>query len=76
MSKTQIKKEITDLLSNKGIPARFTANPEKYRALFGKLDQDFYKTADGEVVTKEDQEKYLPEAFIYINVSKQFPDLN
>jgi hypothetical protein len=75
MSKKESKKEIADLLSNKGLPARFALNPDKYRALYGKPNQDFYVTKDGEVVSIEDQEKYFPESFVFINISKQFPDL-
>ncbi|MFA5300876.1 MAG: hypothetical protein WC389_22015, partial [Lutibacter sp.] len=60
-----------------GIPARFALNPDKYRALYGKPNQDFYVTKDGEVVSIEDQKifkEYFPESFVFINVSKQFPD--
>jgi hypothetical protein len=58
-----------------GIPSRFALHPEKYRALYGKPNSDTYLTSEREVVTKADQEKYLPEAMIFINVSKQFPDI-
>jgi hypothetical protein len=58
-----------------GVPARFALHPEKYAILGGRVnDPGFYYTKDCERISKEDQEKYLPNAIIYVNISKQFPD--
>jgi len=78
MSKQNIKQEITDLLSKKkNLSGRFAQNPDKYRVLYGKPNQDFYVTKDGEHVSIEEQKifkEYFPESFVSINISKQFPD--
>jgi hypothetical protein len=78
MSKQSAKNELAELMATgESIPTRFTLNPEKYRVLFGKPGLDHYVTQDGEVVSIEDQQifkKYFPESFVFINVSKQFPD--
>jgi len=64
------------LIREGNLPAKF-ADPDRYRILYGKPNQDFYVTKDGEVVSIEDQKifkEYFPESFVFINVSKQFPD--
>jgi hypothetical protein len=75
MSKEVIKKDISDILTNKKeIPARFALNPERFSQLFCKPGETIFRTKDGETISQEDQMKYFPQAYVYCNVSKQFPD--
>ena len=60
-----------------GMPTRFALQPEKYNCLFGNKktqEEGYYVTRDLEKVTISDKERYLPESFVFLNVSLQYPD--
>ena len=55
-----------------GMPLRFALNLDKYQWLYRNQGGNIYYSESGEIITETEREKYLPDAVIAENVSKQF----
>lgn len=70
MNRDEKIKAIQDIKA--GIPAHFALNKDKYKYLCRNQTDAFFWTNEGQKVSKEEQEKYLTDSILCINVSKQF----
>jgi hypothetical protein len=55
-----------------GIPVQFALNRDKYKILVRNKGENHFWTSDRRKISIEDQQKYLPDSILYVNVSEQF----
>ena len=55
-----------------GVPVQFALNRDKYKILVRNKGENHFWTSDRKKISIEDQQKYLPDSILCVNVSEQF----
>ena len=55
-----------------GIPVHLALNRDKYKILVRNKGENHFWTSDRQKISIEDQQKYLPDSILCVNVSEQF----
>ena len=55
-----------------GIPVHLALNRDKYKFLVRNKGENHFWTSDKQKISIEDQQKYLPDSILCINVSEDF----
>ncbi|MCD4725689.1 MAG: hypothetical protein K8R63_12685 [Bacteroidales bacterium] len=70
MTREEKIKMIQDIKN--GTPPHFALNRSKYRYLTRNESENHFWSMDGQKISREEQEKYFPDSFLCVNVSKQY----